>query len=130
MESLGEIKHIEIHGNVCYVLYLKYFSAILAYEIFSEIILKEEKYVGIRLIKSENEKEKESENEEKQKSENCEFNGFGDLCKWDFNFKDFKGKENEEFFNSKGNNYIKQNEFMNNSINKKGNFNTLINVFI
>jgi hypothetical protein len=110
MESLGEIKHIEINGNICYVLYLNYFSAILAYEIFNEIITKEEKNIAIRLIKNDN-NEKDKENLEKQKNEFSELaNKYLDFSKW--NMSEFE-KENSEFFCSKS-------DFGNKNFTKKG----------
>ena len=84
MESLGEIKHIEINKSICYVLYLNFFSAILAYEIYNEIILNEEKNIVIRLIKETDNNDKE--NIEKQKNEFSELaSEYMDFAKWSVN---------------------------------------------
>jgi len=112
MESLGEIKHIEINKNVCYVLYHNYFSAILAHEIFTEIVTKEEKNISIRLIQNESDKDKETL--EKQKNEFSELaNKYLDFSKWDMN-NEFE-KENSEFFCS-------QTDFGNKNFTKKGKY--------
>jgi len=62
--SLGTIKHIEINGSIAYVLYEHYFSALLAFDVLKELVIREKKHlITIKLFNKE-------EDEVKQKKVN------------------------------------------------------------
>jgi hypothetical protein len=65
----GEIKHIEVNGAVSYVLFSHYLSALWAYKVIREIILKEEKeQIQVKLIKNEENLDMNGQKEERKVS--------------------------------------------------------------
>jgi hypothetical protein len=79
--SLGEIKHIEINGKVAYILYEFYFSAVLAFNILSQTVTKNNlKQLFVKLIKKEDDGEaKVSEAKSEEPGHNIRSMPFGSV---------------------------------------------------